>query len=74
MSAHDPFDGIYDDAPQAEAEQASVEGSAEQERLSRSHLARMRRADLQALARDRGLDDSGDRDDLIARIYDAQGT
>jgi hypothetical protein len=39
---------------------------------SRTQLARMRRAELQAAARERGLSTSGDRDDLIERVWAAQ--
>lgn len=38
-----------------------------------TQLERMRKADLQAVARERGLDNVGDRDDLIERIEAAQG-
>jgi hypothetical protein len=40
---------------------------------TRTQLERMRKAQLQAVARERNLDPSGDRDDLIERIETAQG-
>lgn len=40
---------------------------------TRPQLERMKKAQLQAIAHARGLDFSGDRDDLIDRIEAAQG-
>lgn len=77
MSAHDPFDGNYDDAP-AQAEQAAEQADApapavEVHVYTRSQLEQMRKAQLQAVARERELSPAGDRDDLIERIEAAQG-
>jgi hypothetical protein len=79
MSDHDPFDGIYDepatqkpvadDATESEAPAPAVEVSV----YTNTQLTRMRKADLQAVARERGLDSSGDREELIERIEAAQG-
>lgn len=78
MSVHDPYDGIYDDAPAAvshsdtsaaEPPPPAVEVSV----YTRAQLERMRKADLQAVARERGLGATGDRDGLIDRIEVAQG-
>lgn len=67
MSAHDPFDGIYDDG---EAQQQRVVSA--DEGLTRGRLEAMRKAELQAVAREYDLDDSGTRDDLIERIEAAR--
>lgn len=88
MSAHDPYDGIYDapesddsGAPTAETPTPPADTSAveppdpavEVSVYTRSQLERMRKAELVAVARERGLDASGDRDALIERIEAAQG-
>jgi hypothetical protein len=81
MSTHDPFDGIYDDAEASNvatspAEQQQVVSdtahAGEPQQHTRTDLSRMRKSELQALARERGLGNVGDRDDLIDRIFLAQ--
>ncbi len=42
------------------------------ETYTRTQLERMRKADLQIAARERGLSTAGDRDDLIDAIWTAQ--
>lgn len=67
MSAHDPFDGIYDQAPRTA--DRGVEHTAEQPaEYTHSQLEGMRKAELQELARERGVDTDGTRDELIERI------
>jgi len=90
MSDHDPFDGIYEDAPVQASKPASApvpqpapapepapaeprEPAVEVSVYTHGQLDDMRKAELQVLARERGLDDGGTRDDLIERIETAQG-
>jgi len=56
----------------ASAGASTPAGLTDSEAYSRSHLSRMRKSELQALARSRGLDAKGDRDDLIETIFMAQ--
>lgn len=77
MSAHDPFDGIYDDGEAAESSTATSPAQQQvvsaDEGLTRGRLETMRKAELQAVAREYDLDDSGTRDDLIERIEAVRG-
>jgi hypothetical protein len=79
MSAHDPFDGKYDDAPSGESRaqrEESVEAPEPAIEVSvypRGQLVRMQKAELQDLARQRGLSTSGTREELIERVETAQG-
>lgn len=77
MSDHDPFDGIYDEpaAPEPVADDATEAPApaVEVSVYTASQLTRMKKAELQAVARERGLDTDGDRDALIERIEAAQG-
>ena len=59
-------------SPVPAAPTADLAGLTDSETYSRSHLSRMRKSELQALARSRGLDAKGDRDDLIETIFMAQ--
>lgn len=82
MSTHDPFDGLYDDieasnvatspAEQQQVVSDTAHAGEPQQHYTRTDLSRMRKSELQALARERGLDATGDRDDLIDRIFVAQ--
>lgn len=85
MSDHDPFDGIYSstsvhaesdkgDAPTPEQEvvEADAEPGSVDTVYSSPYLRRQSKADLQKIAREKRLDLSGGRDDLIERIEDDQ--
>lgn len=89
MSEHDPFDGIYDapadPAPardEAHSEvtvvapddvDVSVVSDDEPRHLSKTEITRMDKAELQAAARERGLDASGSRSELQDRLREHQG-
>lgn len=75
MSDHDPFDGIYSSAPAPKPVEPIEDDNTEDETehsvdtvYSSPFLRRQSKGDLQEIARAKGLDASGGRDDLIERI------
>lgn len=86
MSDHDPFDGVYEtssasskvEVPPSEAQAAPAPTTAQpaageqRETYTLGWLRRQDKDDLQDIARDRGLDTTGTRDVLIARIAENQ--